>query len=1102
MLFTSLAWAQATAIPEASRAQLAKYDKNNNGRLDPDERAVLEADDAKAGSAAAKTNPGDPGAGEVMVLSPFEVKGNDDNGYASSHTLSGTRVNSRIEDLGASITVVNKQQLLDTAALDINDIFLFESNTEGTTQFSNFSVNVNGFISDDAQENPAGSNRVRGLGAANMSVGGFQTNGRIAVDTYNLDSVEILRGPNSNLFGLGDAAGTVNVNQSQGNLTREITSLTLRGDSWGGFRSSVDLNRPIIRNKLAVRVSGLYDSRGFTRKPSYDIQRRYYGALTYRPFSSTTIRGSFESVQQKRQTPNSQTPRDMVTQWIEAGKPTWDPVTFRARVDGVQTAPITNDANLPRGLGIDTTQYTRPGMYIEGNGEVVYWSPSRLQSTGANPNANVNSNQRISSTFSDLIRNRSTLYPLFTAPSISNKALYDWEDINFSATNWNSDKALRYELSIDQKVFHTPTHSLYGQAAWRYEDWDNYTRNVVRETNFLNIDINERLLDGRNNPYFLRPYIAVWDGSNPANRSSIDDTMRAQLAYQLNLTRQSRWISWLGEQQVTGYYEDRKSTARTHNSREAALSDHIWSSPTNRVNGSASARASYRYYVGDAQGFNVDYAPPKSGVEGTFAFHYLADPTTGRFTDDMARFGEAPYTASRNRTEVITRGINLQSFLFGSRIVTTVGQREDAQRTRGTPGILVNSSGFYDWSTLETQGWNAWTYRSGDTKQKAVVVRPFKGWKFIDSRADGPGFTAAGLNLLRNVGFHYNRSDSFRPIAPAKNLLGEELPNPNGQNEEYGFSISLNRKLTARVNWYKTEQKDARVSGGASTAVGRTSNLDWGNSTYNLEDWATRVVTARPNMVTASAAQIRTEVYKLMQLPEGWIEQFDGFGTSDVNDVSSKGLELELSYNPSNNLRLKLTAARNETIDSNLSGATQDYINLRMPAWTTIKDDAGAVWWTTSGAREWYVGFVEPVLKLARVNQGLPRSQIKKWTWSGLANYSFSQGRLKGFGVGSSVRWADKSAIGFYGIPDSDGVMRSYDRSRPIYDPARASYDFNASYSLRLFGDKIGSRIQLNVRDAFSRPSLRAVAVNPDGMPNAYRIVDGPQYILTTTFDF
>ena len=74
---------------------------------------------------------------ETLVLSPFTVIA-EDKGYQAFNTLAGTRINSKLEDLGASITVVTKQQLEDTAVLDINDLFRYEASTEGTDDFTQF----------------------------------------------------------------------------------------------------------------------------------------------------------------------------------------------------------------------------------------------------------------------------------------------------------------------------------------------------------------------------------------------------------------------------------------------------------------------------------------------------------------------------------------------------------------------------------------------------------------------------------------------------------------------------------------------------------------------------------------------------------------------------------------------------------------------------------------------------------------------------------------------------------------------------------------------------------------------------------------------------
>ena len=74
--------------------------------------------------------------------------------------MAGTRIGSKIEDLGASITVVTKEQMTDFAMLDINDIFSYEASTEGReTTLSSASIGT--YPISDAQLSLKGQPRSR-----------------------------------------------------------------------------------------------------------------------------------------------------------------------------------------------------------------------------------------------------------------------------------------------------------------------------------------------------------------------------------------------------------------------------------------------------------------------------------------------------------------------------------------------------------------------------------------------------------------------------------------------------------------------------------------------------------------------------------------------------------------------------------------------------------------------------------------------------------------------------------------------------------------------------------------------------------------------------
>ncbi|HVZ62968.1 MAG TPA: hypothetical protein VG936_00150, partial [Lacunisphaera sp.] len=76
---------------------------------------------------------------EVVELSPFQVTANN-KGYYSANTMSGTRFNTKLDDLASSITVMTKEQMSDFAMLDANDVFLYVAGTEGTGTYTDYTL--------------------------------------------------------------------------------------------------------------------------------------------------------------------------------------------------------------------------------------------------------------------------------------------------------------------------------------------------------------------------------------------------------------------------------------------------------------------------------------------------------------------------------------------------------------------------------------------------------------------------------------------------------------------------------------------------------------------------------------------------------------------------------------------------------------------------------------------------------------------------------------------------------------------------------------------------------------------------------------------------
>jgi hypothetical protein len=118
---------------------------------------------------------------------------------------------------------------------------------------------------------------------------------------------------------MGSPAGIVNMSTAQAALNKDTAQVQVRIDDRGSERVAFSFNKTLIKDKLAIYGALLYNDEQFVRKPSYDITRRQYGAITYKPFRHTTLRASVEGYNNDNRRPNSLTPTDYVSEWRNAG---------------------------------------------------------------------------------------------------------------------------------------------------------------------------------------------------------------------------------------------------------------------------------------------------------------------------------------------------------------------------------------------------------------------------------------------------------------------------------------------------------------------------------------------------------------------------------------------------------------------------------------------------------------------------------------------------------------------------------------------------------------------------------------------------------------
>src|SRR5882672_4688266 len=79
-------------------------------------------------------------------------------------------------------------------------------------------------------------------------------------DLYNVERAEVASGPNSILFGSGDAGGLVSLTSKKANVSRNKYSGSAVFGSWHYQRYLTDLNTVLVPKVLAVRVNALYQN--------------------------------------------------------------------------------------------------------------------------------------------------------------------------------------------------------------------------------------------------------------------------------------------------------------------------------------------------------------------------------------------------------------------------------------------------------------------------------------------------------------------------------------------------------------------------------------------------------------------------------------------------------------------------------------------------------------------------------------------------------------------------------------------------------------------------------------------------------------------------
>lgn len=251
--------------------------------------------------------------GEVIEMKPFEVDASNDTRYRAANTLAGSRLNTPLKDVSSVIDVYTKDFMQDVGATDLEGVLSFANNLERDTEDT-----IHGQGNLNISTNTNFRYRIRGL-SASRARNYFEYD--YPIDTYITDRLDESRGPNSILFGFGSPGGIVNASTKRAMLSRNLAEVEFKTGTEIDNRETIDLNRVIIDDRLALRFNGLHQEKTGWRKYTYDDSDAFDVALAAKPFSKTLINVDYERYRKDDSVARPLTYWSYTDTWDAAGGP-------------------------------------------------------------------------------------------------------------------------------------------------------------------------------------------------------------------------------------------------------------------------------------------------------------------------------------------------------------------------------------------------------------------------------------------------------------------------------------------------------------------------------------------------------------------------------------------------------------------------------------------------------------------------------------------------------------------------------------------------------------------------------------------------------------
>lgn len=1093
---------------------------------------------------------------ELYELSPFSVDASKDTGYRATSTLAGTRLRTNLKDVGSAISVVTKEFLNDTNSNNAEDLLVYAPSTEVAGQGGNFLGQGDGAILDTTRPtSPVSNTRVRGLASADNTRNYNLSD--IPWDSYNIDRVELQRGPNAILFGIGSPAGIVNAGLSRARF-EDSYEVSAEIGSYGSYRVTGDFNKVLLEDELAIRLSLLSDNKDYRQDPAFRDDERVYATMTWTPKAwssdsyNTEISANFENGSISSNNPRLSPPMDAVTPWFGP----LDKFTVDGRVAGF----------------VDNDYLGAPGSRVF-DGVVMSFSPDQQ---GANISATfpwpLDANAEGSTQVAQGGRNLGIVtynayagqaglngseISAYKAKSLTDPTFFnfynqllegpnkseftDFDAINLSFRQNFFNNKFGYELTFDKQ-----------DADWGYSNF------MSSDAAVITIDIMDTWQDGTPNPNVGRPMAIAGGGSAGAyTQSRQRDVFRATVYGELDFTESGsdRLGNILGKHTFTGMFSKNEIDNTTRNWFRNYIGDSYEPNNHTAVGQASRDPIIYSYLGGDLRGAssisganigrvqniqtqqsgNVNVWNNETGAWQAFPLEIVNADT---FSDR-----DRPYrNATLASKEIESMALVWQGSMFNGLVVPMVGYREDEDISRDAGNPPTRASATFPGATaggivnVNDPSWvlpSTGNVEKGDSLTKSLVIHA------PDSFREKSGL---GISL------HYSESENFQPDASRIDVLGNPVASPNGKTEEYGATFSaLNEKVFLKINKYKTNVSFATAGSsiggnyligaieawGQAAAISARDNTGSFGNIYGVSTSGGNVVYRPDRQLTSpedSYTQAELDAAFAIQEPAiaAWLNdpvpaQFqdtwalgdyaNGEGVTNFGppglvvtaDTLSEGTEIELIANPAEGWTVSFNASKTEAQRQNLASSYLEWVDARFDDFQSTPQGDIRIWGggpdnnggeSTLGkySRETIAG-----LNFWNALQGSNVPELVKWRYNTVVNYAFPEGKLSGLNVGGSWRYSEAPTVGFPVIPGANG--NTYDIANPWKGNKDDVWDFWAGYEMPL-GDRVHWRIQANVRNIFGGDDLFPVTVQPDGTGGFYRIGAPRTWTIKNTFTF